>query len=152
MSRLRKSAVAGGLAASLIGGFEGLRQNAYPDPGTHGKPWTICYGHTGDVQPGDRMTTDQCRALLVQDLDVYADKVEACTRAPMPDKRFVAFVSFAYNLGPARYCKSIAPLVNEGRTREACDRLLQFNRAAGVVFPGLTRRRERERAFCLEGL
>jgi len=26
------------------------------------------------------------------------------------------------------------------------------NKAAGIVFPGLTKRRERERQFCLEGL
>jgi lysozyme len=29
--------------------------------------------------------------------------------------------------------------------------MLKFNRAAGVVFPGLTRRRTQERALCLKG-
>lgn len=157
MSRLKKSAAAGAMACGLIGGFEGLRQTAYPDPGTHGKPWTICYGHaTGDVRPGDHMSVDQCKMLLLKDTEVYATAVENCTAhdviAAMPDARYVAFVSFAYNLGSGRYCKSIAPLVNAGRTRAACDKLLQFNRAAGVVLPGLTSRRQRERAFCMEGL
>lgn len=156
MSRLKKNAAAGALAVSLIGGFEGLRQNAYPDPGTHGKPWTVCYGATRvdghEVHPGDHFSVPDCKALLVNDLETYANTVDACTTVPLPDKRFVAFVSFAYNLGPARYCKSIAPLVNAGRTREACDKLLQFDRAAGVVLPGLRSRRQRERAFCVEGL
>lgn len=152
MSRLKRNATAGALAVGLIGGFEGLRQNAYPDPGTHGKPWTICYGHTGDVHPGDHMTVADCKSQLVNDLETYADKVETCTHVPMPDARFVAFVSFAYNLGPGRYCSAIAPLVNNGKTREACDKLLDYDRAAGVVLPGLHSRRQRERAFCVEGL
>ncbi|MGO7998171.1 glycoside hydrolase family protein, partial [Rhizobium ruizarguesonis] len=37
------------LAVALVGSFEGLRQNAYPDPATQGKPWTICYGSTNGV-------------------------------------------------------------------------------------------------------
>jgi lysozyme len=156
MSRLKKSAVASGLAVSLIGGFEGLRQTAYPDPGTHGKPYTVCFGATRidgrAVRPGEHFTVPDCKALLLKDMEAFASQVEACTRAPMPDTRFVAFVSFAFNLGGHTYCTRIAPLVNAGRTREACDRLLLYNRAAGVVFPGLTSRRKREREFCMEGL
>ncbi|MEE4411931.1 lysozyme, partial [Serratia sp. C2(2)] len=37
----------------LIKRFEGLSLQAYPDPATGGKPWTIGYGHTTDVKPGD---------------------------------------------------------------------------------------------------
>ncbi|AJC78375.1 phage-related lysozyme-like domain-containing protein [Rhizobium etli bv. phaseoli str. IE4803] len=33
-----------------------------------------------------------------------------------------------------------------------CEALLKWNRAAGITFPGLTRRRQKERAFCLEGV
>jgi lysozyme len=153
MSRVRKSAAAGAMAVTLIGGFEGLRQNAYADPGTHARPWTICWGHTADVKPGDRMTTEQCKALLVADADAFGDELEKCIHVPMPDSRFVALLSFSYNVGVRTACKSsVVRLINEGRTREGCDNLLHWNRAAGVVFPGLTKRRERERAFCLEGL
>ena len=162
MSRLKKSAAAGAIFATAITASEGARNFAYRDPGTHGKPWTICEGATKledgqDVKPGDYRTNAQCRSLLIQQSDeLYADKVEACTSKAaldaMPDKRYVAFVSFAYNLGPGRYCSAIAPLINAGRTREACDKLLQYDRAAGIVLPGLHSRRVRERAFCLEGL
>lgn len=160
MSRLKKTAAAGAVAATLVGGFEGWRTNAYPDPGTHGKPWTICAGATKvdgvDVKPGDYIPIPRCKEILIQQLDVYADKVEACTSKPaleaMPDRRFVAFVSFAYNLGPARYCNDIAPLVNRGLNQEACDKMLRYNRAAGVVMKGLVTRREREHSYCVVGL
>ena len=35
---------------------EGLRTEAYPDPGTGGDPWTIGYGHTNGVYPGETCT------------------------------------------------------------------------------------------------
>lgn len=152
--RLRRGTAAVAMLLALTGGMEGLRQTAYPDPATKGPPWTVCYGHTGaDVRPGDRRTVAECKALLRSDLAKYAAGVEACIRVPLPDARWVAFVDFAYNLGVGAACKSTAvKLLNAGRTREACDYLLKYNRAAGIVFPGLTRRRERERQFCMEGL
>ena len=147
-----KGAAVGGALIALVGSAEGLRQNAYPDPATHGKPWTICYGHTGDVKPGDNKSIPECKALLISDLSEYANGIEKCTTATLTDGQFVAFTSFAFNVGVGRYCKSFAPLVNNGRAKEACDKLLQYDRAAGVRFPGLTLRRERERAYCLYGI
>lgn len=153
MSRIRKGGVAATLAVSLVGSAEGLRQMAYPDPATHGKPWTICYGHTAGVQPGDKKSIAECKALLVQDLDGYSRAIEKCVTAPLPDKRFVALVSFAYNVGPGNACgSSVVQLINAGKTKAGCDALLKWNKAAGIVFPGLTLRRQRERAYCLEGV
>lgn len=153
MSKRLKAAAIGGSLVGLVGGFEGLRQSAYPDPATHGKPWTICYGHTEGVKPGDRKTVEECKALLIKDLDVYANGVEQCIRVPMTDGQFIAFVSFAFNVGVGTFCKSsVAGLTNQGHAREGCDRLLNFNKAAGVTFPGLTRRRQAERAYCLRDI
>lgn len=152
-SRLKKGTTAAAALIALVSGFEGLRQTAYPDPGTHGKPWTICYGHTGDVHPGDHMSVADCKSLLLSDLDKYAAGIEACVKVPMPDTRLIALVDFGYNLGVGGACKStVVRLINAGQTKVGCDYLLNYNRAAGVVFPGLTRRRERERQFCLEGI
>ena len=68
----------------------------------------------------------------------------------MPMRRQVAMVSFAYNVGVGAYCgSSVARLLNAGQTRAACDALLKWNKAGGVVFPGLTRRRQAERELCL---
>lgn len=153
MSRLKKGAAVTGIAVTLIGGFEGLRTVAYPDPATKGPPWTVCYGETDGVKHGDRYTVEQCKDMLQESLQKYAKGVERCVIAPLPDKRYVALVSFAYNVGVGAACKSsVVTNINAGRTREGCDALLKWNRAAGIVFPGLTKRRERERQFCLEGL
>ncbi|MGO7576614.1 lysozyme [Rhizobium ruizarguesonis] len=152
-NRLQKGSAAAAMCVALVGSFEGLRQNAYPDPATRGQPWTICYGSTNGVKPGDRKTVEQCKALLALELQTYAKGIEGCTRVPLPDPRFVALTSFAYNVGIRAACGSSAiQLINQGKTAEGCEALLKWNRAAGIVFPGLTRRRQKERQFCLEGI
>ncbi|XKM41279.1 lysozyme [Rhizobium ruizarguesonis] len=151
--RLKKGSAAAAMAVALVGSFEGLRQNAYPDPATGGQPWTLCYGSTNGVKPGDRKTVEQCKALLSLELQTYAAGVERCVTVPLPDSRFVALTSFSYNVGIKAACGSSAvKLINQGKTAEGCEALLKWNRAAGIVFPGLARRRQKERQFCLEGL
>lgn len=150
MSRARKSAGFAAALVAVVGSAEGLRQTAYPD--SIGVP-TICYGETKGVQLGDHKTKAECDAMFVERLDEFANGVERCVKRPMSDKTEVAFVSLAYNIGMGGFCKSsVVRFYNAGATREACDAMLRFNRAGGVVFPGLTKRRERERKLCLEGL
>src|SRR3954463_13909970 len=118
MSRLKKGSAAAAVAVSLIGGFEGLRQNAYPDPATGGKPWTVCFGETLDVHKGDYHTIAECKAMLVDSPQKSANGISACVTAPMPDDRFVALVSFSYNVGVGAACKSsVVRLINQGQTR-----------------------------------
>jgi len=156
MNRIAKGGAVAAMAATLIGGFEGLRQTAYPDPATRGPPWTICYGHTGNVKPYQRESIAQCKQLLQQDLaKTYAVGLESCLKpevvAAMPDTRYVALLSFVYNEGQGTFCKSsIRYDLNAGNVQAACNDLLKYNRAAGVVFPGLTLRRQQERHLCLE--
>lgn len=160
MSRLKKQAAVAALAATVIGGFEGLRQTAYRDPATRGYPWTVCYGETrladgSPVRPGMSFTLDQCKAMLVARADEFGDALEKCVPSAktMPATRYVAHLSLSYNIGSGAYCKSsVARLQNAGYPRQACDAFLKWNRAAGVVMPGLTKRRQQERALCLEGL
>lgn len=156
MSRVKKTAAVGALAVAVVGGAEGLRQSAYPDPATRGHPWTICYGHTGpEVTPGMRKSLEECKDLLLADLDKHAEPLERCMPAikDAPPGRYVAFLSISVNIGTAGVCRSsIARDFNAGRIREACNDLLKFNRAAGFVMPGLTRRRQKERELCLQGL
>lgn len=153
MGRIKKSATMAAVACAFVGGWEGLQTVAYPDPATKGHPWTICYGETQGVKKGDRRTIEQCKEGLIKGLDGYGEKVERCLKVPVSDERYIALVSFAWNVGPAAACKSsVVHLINEGRTREGCDALLKWNKAAGIVFRGLTRRREAERELCLRGL
>ncbi len=153
MSRLKKGGAIAALAFTVVSGAEGVRQTAYPDPATRGPPWTICYGETEGVRQGDHKSLEECKALLIKDLDRYADKVEACITQPMSIEVEVAFLDLAYNIGTGSFCRSsVARLYNAGDRAGACDAMLKFNRAAGVVFPGLTKRRVKERRLCLEGL
>ena len=94
-------------------------------------------------------------ARLLADLDKHAEPLERCMPAikDAPPGRYVAFLSISVNIGTAGVCRSsIARDFNAGRIREACNDLLKFNRAAGFVMPGLTRRRQKERELCLQGL
>jgi len=144
---------AAALAVAFVGGWEGLQLVAYPDPATKGPPWTICYGSTAGVKPGDRKSLAECKALLVKELQVYANGINNCTTVHLPDERFVALTSFAYNVGVSAACKSsVVRLINQGKTREGCDALMKWNKAAGIVFRGLTNRRAAERQLCLKGL
>ena len=150
MSRLRKGTAAGALAVAVVGGFEGLRTVTYED--AIGIP-TICYGETKNVHLGDQKTKAECDAMLLARLNEFAGRVEACVKRPMTDKVEVAFVSLAYNIGEHAFCgSSVARLYNAGESRAACDAIMRFNRAGGHVLSGLTNRRKRERALCLEGM
>jgi lysozyme len=157
MNRLQKAGAASAIATmatGVVGGFEGLRQIAYPDPATRGYPWTICYGHTGrDVSPGEHAALGECKRLLLKDLNTTANGLENCVHVPLPDTRYVALLSLGYNIGVGGLCRSsIVRDLNAGRTAQACARFPSYNRAAGIVFPGLTRRRLKEEELCEEGL
>lgn len=135
-------------AIVLVGTFEGLRLNAYPD--VIGVP-TICYGETNGVHIGDRKTKAQCDELLSARLEEFNTGVNSCVTAELPVSRRVAFVSLAYNIGTASFCKStVVRKINAGDVAGSCDAILMWNKARGVVWPGLTKRRQKERELCLQ--
>jgi lysozyme len=152
MNRLKKVAAAGALAVALVGGFEGLRLNAYRD--VVGVA-TVCYGETRGVKMGDRHTKAQCDELLLKGLQDFERGVLACAPglSNAPDTRVVSHVSLGYNIGVGAYCKStVVRRFNAGDTRGSCDAFLMWNKAKGITFPGLTRRRQAERELCMRGL
>lgn len=136
----------------LIEGFEQLRLEAYPDPGTGGDPWTIGYGHTGpDVHPGLRITETDAVGLLEQDLAAAERGIEAALQVDVTDNQFAALVSLAFNAGVKAISGStLMRDLNAGQVQAAADQFLRWDRAAGRVLPGLYRRREAERALFLK--
>ncbi|HWA60712.1 MAG TPA: glycoside hydrolase family protein, partial [Caulobacteraceae bacterium] len=67
---------------------------------------TSCYGHTGaGAVLGRRYSRAECSTELAEDVDVHARAVAACLRAPVPRETLAAFVSFAFNAGPAAFCR-----------------------------------------------
>lgn len=143
------------LAVPFVGGWEGKRLSAYRDiVGV----WTVCYGHTQGVRPGDSYTAAECDAMLARDLLTYRAGwhryLTPETRSTrLPVTRDVAYSSLAINVGIAGAGKSTATRrLNAGDIVGGCEALTWWNKAGGRVIRGLVRRRSEERTLCLEGV
>lgn len=156
ISRFRKAGVgvtaAGAMVLTLIGGFEGYSAKAYPDViGV----WTACYGATKGIKRGMTFTKAECDSKFIDELVTHEGEMRKCLSNPdsIPDKPYIAFISLTYNIGSGGFCKGTMPrLINAGKIKEACNFLMNFNKAGGRVIRGLVIRREKEKAFCLSGL
>lgn len=143
---------------ALIRPFEGYHRRladggcaAYPDPATKSEPWTIGYGSTGpDITPDTRWTHDQALAALRAETTQKALGVLKLspTLAAEPDRRIAALTSFAYNCGLGNYrISTLRRRVNQRDWPEAAREIVKWNKAAGRVMAGLTRRRVAEAAL-----
>lgn len=143
----KKKAGWAAIALTAVAGFEGLRQYAYLDP--VGIP-TICFGETKGVKMGDKATLEQCKGMLLDSLYEAHESVSRCVKVPMTDSREAALVSFTYNIGGNAFCKStLVRKLNSGDVVGACNELPRWNKASGIVLPGLVKRREEEKKLCL---
>lgn len=135
------------LAMPITAHYEGLRLKAYLDP--VGIP-TICYGETLGVKIGQEKTKNECDALFESRLGFFAYAVDDAVSVPMSPQTHAALTSWTYNVGIGAMQKStLVRLMNDGRTIEACNELLRWNKAKGKVLSGLVKRREAERKLCL---
>jgi lysozyme len=134
---------------SLIKSFEGCKLKSYPDPATGGKPWTIGYGRTTNVKPGDTCTQDQADDWVEAEYDGFeAGVVKLLGRAPTNANQLGALVSFAYNLGLGNLASSTLLKKHiKGDYVGAKAEFQRWNKAAGKVMAGLTRRRLAEAAL-----
>lgn len=142
-----------GVIALLIafsGPWEGLELKAYRDiVGV----WTICYGETLGVEPGDVATKVECDVQFAKRLQQFRDNIDACMTVTPPVEVEVAVVDLAYNVGERAVCTStLMRKLNAGDYRGACDQLLVWVRAGGRVVQGLVNRRRAFHALCLSGL
>lgn len=132
---------------ALIKEFEGFRAKAYQDAvGV----WTIGYGFTRGVKPGDTITREQAETRLRDELGVYERGVIQATHGRATQAQFDALVSFAFNVGVAGMSKStVIKRHNEGNYQAAARAFGLWNKAGGRVLNGLTRRRAAESALYL---
>lgn len=134
---------------ALIKKFEGCRLESYPDPATGKGPWTIGFGHTVGVNPGQKITQHQADIMLLSDLDLLSRHVEAYAPAASQNEH-AALCCFAYNVGLNRLAQSnLLRLFLEGDIEGAADKFLQYDIAAGKHMPGLLARRQAERELFL---
>ena len=142
----------------LIKPFEGLARRrpdglvqAYPDPGSGGAPWTIGYGSTGpDITPQTVWTMQQCEEALdhhVQYFFVGLCKLSPTLRNAAP-RRIASVLSWAYNCGLGNYrISTFKKRIDAEDWEGAATECVKWNKAAGKVLPGLTRRRVAEAAM-----
>lgn len=153
------------LAAPLVERFEGMAKllpggkvQAYPDPGTGGKPWTIGIGSTKDeagnaIAPGTIWTVERARKRFEADLAVFGHQVDlALGGKPTTASQKAALVAWAYNVGVAAAAKSTLFRKHLAGDHEgAAQEFARWNRAGGRVLRGLVRRREAEAALYRSG-
>lgn len=136
-------------AIPLIQRFESCRLTAYPDPATKADPWTCGWGSTGsDIHKGTVWTQDQADNRLLLDVARFERGVKQLVTVPLTDNQLGALISFAYNVGIGALARStLLKLLNAGAYEAASDQFARWNRAAGKVMAGLTRRRAAEKAL-----
>jgi len=131
---------------SLIKSFEGLELEAYPDPGTGGEPWTIGYGHTGNIAWGTKISEAQAEAFLQSDLRKFEEGVDRL----IPDlnlHEFCALVSWAFNVGLGAVESSTLRrriLAGEDPQKVIPEELPRWINGASGPLPGLIARRNAE--------
>ncbi len=129
----------------LIKSFEGLRLSAYKCPAD---VWTIGYGTTAGVKPGQVITQERAEELLREDVTKVEAQVLRNIKVTLKQGQFDALVSFTYNLGAGNLANStLARLLNAGDYMGAAAQFDRWNKAGGKVLKGLVARRAAERAM-----
>lgn len=146
---------AGGVA--LIAKYEGdgPQKNgiyrSYPDPGTGGKPWTICRGHTEGVTPGMTATEQQCDRWFKEDILVAEKAVARMIHVPISQNHYDVLVSFTFNVGEKKAAAStLVHLFNQQQYQDACRQFPRWKYANKLVLNGLVKRRYEEMTVCLQ--
>lgn len=130
----------------LVKSFEGFKEHAYQCPA---KVWTIGYGTTENVQPGDTVTEAEACELLRQDVQKAADAVDDLVAVEISQSQYDALCSLIYNIGREAFKNStLLKLLNSGAAFESVGAQFdRWNKAGGKVLAGLSRRRFAERAM-----
>lgn len=137
-------------AIQLLKDFEGFRAAPYLCPSG---VVTIGYGHTEGVSLKSEPITEQlAAAVLALDVRHYEDAVEAAVTVPLSQWEFDALVCWTFNVGvSAMRTSTLLRALNAGDRAAAAGEFLKWDkgRQAGklVTFPGLTRRRQAEKAL-----
>lgn len=147
--KITKTSTAG---IGLIKKFEGFSAKPYPDPATGGVPFTIGYGSTyyedgRKVTMADPpITEERATQLLVKLLEHYERGVDSLCRDDISQSQFDALVCFSYNVGIGALKSStlLKKLNINPMDPTIKDEFLRWNKAAGRVMKGLTKRRAEE--------
>jgi lysozyme len=137
--------VIGPRGRDLIRAFESLRLEAYDDGvGV----FTIGWGHTRGVQPGDTCTREQAEQWLAEDLAEAETGVDRYVSVSLSEAQRDALASFVFNLGAGAFGRSeLCRFVNARQNFSAARAFLHWTMAGGRPMRGLLRRRLAEAAL-----
>jgi len=134
---------------TLVKHFEGKELKAYQDVAGI---WTIGYGHTAGVRPGDVINDAKAEELLIGDLRTAEGTVRKLVKIGLAQWQFDALTSFEFNLGSLS-SSTLLKVLNAGDIQGAADQILRWDKATvnGQLqsVAGLTRRRRSERQLFL---
>lgn len=135
----------------FIQSYEKLRLAAYDDGvGV----WTIGYGHTQNVKPGDTCTEEQADQWFAEELLSFEAVIPDGLVQP-EQHQFDAMVSLAYNIGAGNFKGStLRRLFAAGDIAGAAEQFIRWNKAGNPLreLPGLTKRRNAERKIFESGV
>ncbi|QXF34290.1 lysozyme [Photorhabdus luminescens] len=132
---------------SKLKAYEGLSLTAYRCPAG---VWTIGYGHTRGVKPGDVVTDKQAEQFLLEDLAPVYLTIKSNVKVSLTQGQFDALCSFIFNCGTGAFVRStLLKKLNAGDYKGAANQFIEWNKAGGRVLPGLDARRASERTMFL---
>lgn len=122
-----------------------------------GRPWTIGYGSTFDenglpIRPGDIWTHDRAIRVKQITLDKFLSAMLVHSPGLIQENSYkiAAVLSWVYNCGIGNYrVSTFRRKINEKEWEDAAKECIKWNKAAGKVLRGLTRRREAEAKLLL---
>ena len=143
---------------ALLREFEGYHTRqpdgscvAYLDRLAKPHVWTIGFGLTEGVHEGMRLTAEEAEACLRKELAKHEAAVIRLVTVDLNQNQFDALVSFSYNVGFGALGRStLLKRLNAGDIDGAAREFARWNKAGGVVYRGLVRRRAAEAALFLE--
>jgi GH24 family phage-related lysozyme (muramidase) len=152
ISRINTSEITG-LVKEIAKPFESLFLKAYHDP--VGYP-TIGYGHLLSYNKWEALSKypdidkHTAEILLEKDIRKALSAVLFNVKPLLSSEKLAALTDFVFNVGPGNFrISTMLKMINRGDIKEAANQFPRWNKAGGIIFKGLTRRRLVEKELYL---
>lgn len=140
-----------------IKGTELFRSRPYLDPPNNKKgQYSTGYGHL--IRPHEKhlmyktLTHAEAEEIFNNDIAAFEKDVNRAITRPVNQNQFDAALDLAYNAGSGAANKVLNTWNNTGDSTAVADHIKRFNKASGVVHPGLVKRRQFDADLFTSGL